>query len=66
MKRHPITQMFLMMCLITLAGGAWADSHKKHADDAKKVAKAAPPMVYIPPNRGAGRAQIDVDSGPDL
>jgi hypothetical protein len=61
MKRHPITEMFITLCLLTLAGGSWADSHKDHADDAedaKKAAKAAPPMVYVPPNRGAPRTRV--------
>ncbi len=58
MKRHPITQMFITLCLLTLAGGSWADSHKKDGDDAKKVAKAAPPMVYVPPDRGAPRTRV--------
>jgi len=61
MTRHPITQMFITLCLLILAGGSWADSHKDHADeadDAKKAAKTAPPMVYVPPNRGAPRTRV--------
>ncbi|MBW2288971.1 MAG: DUF928 domain-containing protein [Deltaproteobacteria bacterium] len=59
MKRHPITQMFITLFLLTLAGGSWADSHKKNSDDdAKKVAKVAPPMIYIPPKRDAPRTRV--------
>lgn len=57
MKRHPITLMFITLCLLTLAGGSWADSHKNH-DDAKKVAKSAPPMIYVPPKRDAPRTRV--------
>ena len=58
MKRHPITLMFITLCLLALAGGSWADSHKDGGDDAKKVAKATPPMVYVPPKRGAPRTRV--------
>jgi hypothetical protein len=57
MKRHPITQIAIVMFLLGLAGGAWADSDKAD-DDAKKVAKAAPPMIYMPPKRGAPRTRV--------
>jgi hypothetical protein len=58
MRRHPITQMFILLCLLSLAGAAWADSHKNHGDQAKKVAKAAPPVIYIPPKRDAPRTRV--------
>jgi hypothetical protein len=58
MKRHPITQTFIMLCLLSLAGGSWADSHKDHGDDDEKVVKAAPPMIYIPPKRDAPRTRV--------
>lgn len=57
MMRHPITLIAGTLCLFFLANGSWADSHKKDGDD-KKVAKTAPPMVYVPPKRGAPRTRV--------
>jgi hypothetical protein len=57
MKRHPITQVVITLCLLGLAGGSWADSDKSEGDE-KKVAKAAPPVVYVPPKRGEARTRV--------
>jgi len=58
MNRHPIKQTFIMLCLLALAGGSSADSHENGNDDAEKVAKAAPPAIYVPPKRDAPRTRV--------
>jgi len=58
MKCHPITQIAITLCLVVLAGGSWADSDKNGGDDAEQVAKAAPPMIYVPQKRDAPRTRV--------
>jgi hypothetical protein len=63
MKRHPVSQIVIVLCLLGLSGGAWAESHKGDKDDEhgkheEKVAKASPAMVYVPPKRDAPRTRV--------